>query len=192
MKTSWKGEYTVVTKYKYVNGRLESRVLVKAEITKQPVNKIIERGAMVPIEVSQGYLGTELETVLVRLGQSPVLKTPTREGYTFAGWYVDGDEFDTNTIISEDDYGLYVYAEWEENVKPDEPEVPEQPQQNKYTLRVKEVDAEGNSIAFLEVFEDLTVEELNAKTDAYKETPEQPNVPGETDKETPKEPKVPS
>lgn len=38
--------------------------------------------------------------------------SPTRDGHIFGGWYLDGEEFDFDTVINKD---LTLIAEWEEN-----------------------------------------------------------------------------
>ena len=40
------------------------------------------------------------------------LCTPSKKGYTFLGWYVDGEEYDFSNPVESD---LIIIAEWEEN-----------------------------------------------------------------------------
>ena len=61
--------------------------------------------------------GTEIEPIALKHGETPVKpEDPTKEGYTFKGWYTDA-EFENlyyfNTAVTED---MTVYAKWELNI----------------------------------------------------------------------------
>ena len=53
-----KGERTVVTKEKYVNGKLDSTELVSTEITKEPVNKVVLNGTAEKVSIVEANYGT--------------------------------------------------------------------------------------------------------------------------------------
>ena len=56
--------------------------------------------------------GSEVETVMVRWrGKVKRPEDPTREGYIFAGWYYEEEEFDFDTAITKD---MVIEAEWDE------------------------------------------------------------------------------
>lgn len=58
-------------------------------------------------------IGAGIATREVRVGdvvERP--DDPTAEGYTFLGWYVDGEEYDFSNPVESD---LIITAEWEEN-----------------------------------------------------------------------------
>lgn len=83
-----------------------------------PVYYTVTFDDMVDGTVDQSFQVEEGSTV----DQSEV-KTPTRDGYTFDGWYVDKEytaEFDFNTPIKEN---KTVYAKWAEN-EPTDPDNP--------------------------------------------------------------------
>ena len=55
----------------------------------------------------------------VEEGEVPIAPTtPSREGYTFVGWEINGEPYDFTTPVSSD---VTISAKWEEN-KPDEPD----------------------------------------------------------------------
>lgn len=58
-------------------------------------------------------IGAGIATQEVRIGDTVTKPTdPTADGYTFLGWYVDGEEYDFNTPVKDD---ITITAEWEEN-----------------------------------------------------------------------------
>ena len=59
---------------------------------------------------------TLIETVRKPEGEAPVLQTPTKAGYTFAGWKVSGGtDYDTAALLSDD---IKLYAQWSEDNVP--------------------------------------------------------------------------
>lgn len=63
---------------------------------------------------------------------------PVKDGYTFVGWQVDGNDYDFNTPVTKD---ITITASWEEN-KPAEPETPVEPEDPNKTYTVR-FDAAG-------------------------------------------------
>ena len=62
--------------------------------------------------------GTMLEPVSVVGGESLERPNdPTKENYTFVGWFLDGEEYDFSTPVTED---VTLTAKWEEVVIPDD------------------------------------------------------------------------
>lgn len=54
--------------------------------------------------------GTEVEEVDVEKGEAATAPTaPTRTGYTFEGWYLDGVEYDWTAPVNED---IHLEAVW--------------------------------------------------------------------------------
>ena len=53
--------------------------------------------------------GSKVETVDVEHGATIDVASPTWRGYTFLGWLLDGDPFDTDTPVTAD---MTLYAEW--------------------------------------------------------------------------------
>ena len=68
--------------------------------------------------------GSEVEAQEVDEGETAEKpEDPTKEGFTFKGWQLDGEDFDFETPITE---SITLKAVWEE-VKEEEPEEPEEP-----------------------------------------------------------------
>ena len=68
--------------------------------------------------------GSEVESQEVEDGETAEKpEDPTKEGFTFKGWQLDGEDFDFSTPITGD---ITLKAVWEE-VKEEEPEEPEEP-----------------------------------------------------------------
>ncbi len=64
--------------------------------------------------------GSEIENVMVKSGnylEEP--DTPTKEGYVFEGWYLDGDEYDFDEEVKSD---MTLVAKWRKVDIADEPE----------------------------------------------------------------------
>ena len=58
-------------------------------------------------------LGVGIKTQEVRINKQVVRpEDPVYEGYTFIGWFVDGEEYDFTSPVTSD---LIITAEWEEN-----------------------------------------------------------------------------
>ncbi len=58
-------------------------------------------------------IGEGLPVQEVRVGQTVAKpEDPTYEGYTFVGWFVDGEEYDFSSPVTSD---LEIVAVWEEN-----------------------------------------------------------------------------
>ncbi len=80
--------------------------------------------AVVQVFVYINYFKTYTVTFNVRIGAGIAAQEvrvgdtadkpndPTADGYTFVGWYVDDEEFDFDTPITED---ITITAKWEEN-----------------------------------------------------------------------------
>lgn len=65
---------------------------------------------------------------------------PTKEGYTFTGWELNGETYDFNSPIKED---ITITAGWEKEEEPVEPTDPEEPEEPTYTVRFN---ANGGSL----------------------------------------------
>ena len=62
--------------------------------------------------------GSNIDSIVIKIGDT-ISKpdTPTKEGYTFKGWYIDEEEFDFSNPITEE---ITLKAKWEENVEENE------------------------------------------------------------------------
>ena len=62
--------------------------------------------------------GSNIDSIVIKIGDT-ISKpdTPTKEGYTFKGWYIDEEEFDFSNPITEE---ITLKARWEENVEENE------------------------------------------------------------------------
>lgn len=81
--------------------------------------------------------GSEVESQTVKEGDKATRPTdPTRSGYTFNGWTLDGAAYDFTTPVTGD---ITLVAQWTENYVP--------PVTTYYTLTINYVDAEGNTVA---------------------------------------------
>ena len=69
-------------------------------------------GYLVTFNSNGGSIVAPIKTGLKKQIDVPV--SPTREGYTFAGWYLDDEKFDFDLSIEED---ITLTAHWEENSK---------------------------------------------------------------------------
>lgn len=58
--------------------------------------------------------------------------SPTREGYTFISWTLNGQDYDFNTPITSD---VVLTAKWEQNEEPNVPEEPNEPDERTFTVR---------------------------------------------------------
>ncbi|MCH5167211.1 MAG: InlB B-repeat-containing protein [Erysipelotrichales bacterium] len=77
--------------------------------------------------------GTEIENISVKSGSKlSDVKIPTKEGYDFVGWYVDGEEFDMNSKIDAD---ITLVAKWVKSTEEDE--VPEETEDKTTTTTTK-------------------------------------------------------
>lgn len=58
-------------------------------------------------------IGAGIQAQEVKIGDTVTKPTdPTADGYTFLGWYVDGEEYDFNTPV---EGNLTITAKWQEN-----------------------------------------------------------------------------
>lgn len=58
-------------------------------------------------------IGAGIQAQEVKIGDTVTKPTdPTADGYTFLGWYVDGEEYDFNTPI---EGNITITAKWQEN-----------------------------------------------------------------------------
>lgn len=81
--------------------------------------------------------GGAVDAQTVESGSAAVRPTdPTRSGYTFSGWTLDGTAYDFATPVTGD---ITLVAQWTENYVP--------PVTTYYTLTINYVDAEGNTVA---------------------------------------------
>lgn len=104
--------------------------------------------------VSNG--GSEVEKQKIQKGQPAKEPTePTKDGYTFYGWYENsdftGDEYDFDTPV---DGKKTLYAKWEEYTAPrtERPEVEEDED--------KDYDPDDNSVEIRKPFYEMTIDEL--------------------------------
>lgn len=128
------GERTIVTKEKYVNGKLETTELVSTEITKEPVNEVILEGTAEKVSIVEANYGTVTDNETTQtltdmngnqVSYSRVLRGPATAYYAPAGAgtatgrlarygvvAVDPDEIPYGSIlyIVSDDGFVYGYA----------------------------------------------------------------------------------
>ena len=58
-------------------------------------------------------IGAGIQAQEVKIGDTVTKPAdPTADGYTFLGWYVDGEEYDFNTPV---EGNLTITAKWQEN-----------------------------------------------------------------------------
>lgn len=73
------------------------------------------------VSLDLGYEGTRLSPIYVEKGtEASQPEDPTREGHTFLGWYLNGEEFDFNTTI---DNSISLVAKWDNEEPGNENEI---------------------------------------------------------------------
>ena len=128
------GERTIVTKEKYVNGKLDSTELVSTEVTKEPINKVVLNGTAEKVSIVESNYGTVTDNESTQtltdmngneIKYTQVLRGPATAYYAPAGAgtatgrlarygvvAVDPDEIPYGSIlyIVSDDGFVYGYA----------------------------------------------------------------------------------
>ncbi len=60
--------------------------------------------------------GSKIENIIIRLGEDYTLPTPSKDGYSFLGWYFGNNKIETSGKWNLDNTEIELTAKWEKNI----------------------------------------------------------------------------